>query len=117
MRWHLPRSLWLPFLYGTVVDRRVIGERGVRDVGDEVAVLINAHAVLANHFADGHCIESPFFKDAEDFLLAPFLGHQQHALLRFAEHDLVCGHAGLALRYAVKFNLKSYTAARPHLAG
>src|SRR5256885_13063133 len=37
-------------------------------------------------------------EDRQDFMLAALLRHQQHALLGFAEHDLVGRHAGLALR-------------------
>ena len=53
---------------------------------------------------------------AEDFLFAALLGHQQHALLRFREHDLVRRHAGFALRHAVQFDLDARLAAAAHFA-
>ena len=61
---------------------------------------------------------SPHFsKTRKDFLLAAFLRHQQHALLRFAQHDLVSRHAGFALRHEVEFDFSADVAARAHLAG
>src|SRR6266481_123031 len=51
-----------------------------------------AHAVFADDLANGHRVESPLFEDTKHFLLASLFRDQQHALLRFAEHDLVRGH-------------------------
>ncbi len=67
--------------------------------------------------ADFDCIQSPFFEDAKHFLLAAFLRHQQHALLRFAQHDFVSGHAGFALRHEIEFDFSAHVAARAHFAG
>ena len=67
--------------------------------------------------ADLDCVQAPFFEDAKNFLLAAFLRHQQHALLRFAQHDLVCRHAGFALRHQIEFDFSSHMTARAHLAG
>src|SRR5208282_4131372 len=53
----------------------------------------------------------------EHFILAALLRHQQHALLRLAEHDLVRCHAGFALRDAVQYDFDSGAATRAHLAG
>ena len=62
-------------------------------------------------------VQAPLPEDAEDFVLAALLGHQQHALLRFGEHDLVGRHAGFALRHAVQIDLDADFAAAAHLAG
>ena len=67
--------------------------------------------------ADGDGVESPLVEDAEDFVLAAFFGDEEHALLRFAEHDLVGGHAGFALGDEVEFDLDANAAARAHLTG
>ena len=48
---------------------------------------------------------------------AGFVGDEEHALLRFGEHDLVAGHAGFALGDAVEFDGEAEAAARAHLAG
>ena len=61
-------------------------------------------------------IESPFLEDAENFFFAALLGHQQHAFLRFAQHDLVRGHAGFALRHQVEFDFQANAAPPAHLA-
>ena len=100
-----------------MIQRRVIGERGVGDLRDDFAVLQNSHGRLVDDAADGHGIESPLLEDAEDLVLAAFLGHQQHALLRLAEHDLVGSHAGFALRHQIEFDLQADAAAPAHLAG
>ena len=42
--------------------------------------------------------------------------HQQHALLRLAQHDFVGSHAGLALRNLVEFDFNAGAAARTHFA-
>ena len=56
-------------------------------------------------------------KTREDFVLAALVGDEQHALLRFGEHDLVGRHAGFALRDAVELDLDADFAAAAHLAG
>ncbi len=100
-----------------MVERRIVGQRGVGNFRDHFAVLQHAHRRLIDHAADGDGVESPLLEDAEDFVLAAFLGHQQHALLRLAQHDFVRRHAGLALRHEVELDLQSYAAAPAHLAG
>jgi hypothetical protein len=76
-----------------------------------------AHLRVARDLADFHRVQSPLLEDAKDFFFAAFLRHQQHALLRLAEHDLVRSHAGFALRDAVQFDFDSSAPARAHLAG
>ena len=62
-------------------------------------------------------VQAPLAEDAEDFFFAALFGHEQHALLRFGEHDLVGRHAGFALRHAVEIDLDADSAAAAHLAG
>ena len=50
-------------------------------------------------------------------MLAALGGDQQHALLRFGEHDFVGGHAFGALGDAVEFNGQPQFTSSPHLAG
>ena len=56
-------------------------------------------------------------KTAKHFVFAALFGHQQHALLRFREHDLVRRHAGLALRNVFQIDLDARAGAAAHLAG
>ena len=62
-------------------------------------------------------VQTPLLKYAEHFVFAAVFRHQQHALLRLAEHDLVGRHAALALRHQVQLNLQTYATAAAHLAG
>ena len=114
---HLARNGRLPALQGTVVQRRLVGQRLVGNFRDDLAVLQHAHRRLGDDAADGDGIESPLLEDAEDFVFAALLGDQQHALLRLAQHDLVGSHAGVALRHQIEFDLQANAAAPAHLAG
>ena len=115
--WHFARYWRFPARQRTFVHRRVVGERLIRNLGYDFAVVKHAQFIAGGDCANFDCIESPLFKDAEDFVLAAFLGDQQHALLRLAEHDFVCAHASFALRNAIEFDLDANAAARAHLAG
>ncbi len=111
---HLARHRRFPALQRTFVDRSVVGERLVGNFGDDFSVLQHAHLAIGGDAADFDCVQSPFFEDAKHFLLAAFLRHQQHALLRFAQHDFVGSHAGFALRHKVEFDFSAHAArARP----
>jgi len=76
----------------------------------------HAQQTIISDAADFDRIEAPLGEHAEHFLLAAAFGHQQHALLRFAQHHFVGRHAGLALRHTRKFNFNSQAATRCHLA-
>ena len=60
------------------------------------------HESVICHFADHRRVQVPPLEDAHDFFLAPFLRHDEHPLLRLAEHDLVRRHAALAHRHAIE---------------
>src|SRR5438046_3113752 len=60
---------------------------------------------------------APLFEHGEDFMLAALPRHQQHALLRFAEHDFVRGHAGFALGNFGEIDLDAGAAAGSHFHG
>ena len=49
----------------------------------------DAHDVVGGDDADLGAVEAPLGEDVEDNLLAAFFGDEEHALLRFGEHDLV----------------------------
>ena len=59
-----------------------------------------------------------FAEDVEDFLLAALLRDEQHALLRFGEHDLVGGHAGSRAAGTRSSSIETPSSPlRAHLAG
>ena len=66
------------------------------------------------HFANHYRVESPLLENVQHFGFAAALRHQQHALLRFAQHDFVRRHAGFALRHFCQINFDSCAAARSH---
>ena len=104
----------LPGLHGAMVERSVVGERFVGDFGDDFAVMEDAHLRIGDDLSDGYGVKAPLFEDLEDFVFTAFLGDEQHALLGFAEHDLVGGHAGFALGDVVEFDLDANATASTH---
>src|SRR5271168_3235487 len=101
----------------TFIHWCIVGERGVRNFRDYFAVFEHAHGRVVGDAADLDGVESPLLKDAENFFFTTLLCDQQHALLRFAEHDLVGSNTRFALWHAVEFDFDSGAAARAHLAG
>src|ERR1017187_1392583 len=99
-----------------VVERRFIGQLAVGDLGHNVTVMADAQPAIAGDLTDLDGLQSPFAEHLVNFLLAAARGHQQHALLRFGEHDLVRGHAGFALRHLVELDFDADLAAAAHLA-
>src|SRR5258708_8470351 len=63
------------------------------------------------HFANHHRVQSPFLEKVQYFSLASAFRHQQHALLRFTQHDFVRRHAGFALRHFRSINFNSFPTA------
>ncbi len=115
--WLFTIDWWFPARQRTLVNRRIVGEGGVRNFCNHLAVLQHPHLRIPRHSADFDRVESPLFKDAEDLIFAALLRDQQHALLRFAQHDLVGSHASLPLRNAIQFDFDAGAPARAHLAG
>ena len=100
-----------------MVERRIVGERLVGNVGDQLAVMADAQPRLRLDRAHDHRVQAPLRKDAQHLVLAAFFRHEQHALLAFGEHDLVRAHAGFALRHQIELDIQAHAAARAHLAG
>src|SRR5450631_954503 len=117
VRGRIERDGSLPCADGPVIERRIVSEGGVGNIGDEYAVMADLQAVLADDMADDDAVQSPLFKDAEDLLFAALCGYQQHALLALAQHDLVGGHAGSALGNEVEFDIETDAATRAHFTG
>ena len=80
-------------------------------------MIFDAQEAAVGDFADDDRVEAPLFENLQDFAFAAFFGDQQHALLRFAEHDFVRSHAGFALRDARQIDLDAGAAARGHFGG
>ena len=115
-RRHRARYRRLPLFDGALVKRGVIGERLVGNLRHYFAVLQHSHFCFGDDAANFHRIQAPFIEDLHHLALTASLYHQQHALLRLAEHDLVRRHAGFPLRHAIQFDLQPHAAAPAHLA-
>src|ERR1700677_1471195 len=109
--WRLPTRQW------TLVHRSIVGERWIGNLCDNFSVLTNAQLVIAGDDTHFDRIKAPFFENAEDLLLAAFLRYEQHALLRFAEHDFISAHAGFALGHPIQFDLNADATTAAHFAG
>src|SRR5262249_37719584 len=92
-------------------------ELTIGDLHDDAAVILHAEQTIGGHGAYSDRIESPLAEDVEHFAFPALLGDQQHALLRFGQHDLIRRHAGFALRHVLQVDLDADAAAPAHLAG
>ena len=117
LRGRVERNRSFPCADGAMVERRIVSERLIGNVGDQLAVMANAQARLGLDGADDDRVEAPLREDAQHFVFAAFFGDEQHALLAFGEHDLVGAHAGFALRNEIELDIEAHAAARAHLAG
>ena len=82
----------------TPIHGRFIGQRSIRNLCDNGAAIFDTQHAVVRHFADVDRVEIPLVENALDLGLAAALHDEQHALLRFRQHDLVGRHRGLALR-------------------
>src|SRR5262249_30917415 len=80
------------------------------------AVMADAKQSVVGNVTDSHGVESPFMKDLENLRFFALLRDEQHSLLRFAQHDFIRGHRGLALRDLVEFNLDAGAGSSAHSA-
>ena len=116
-----PRALFAPAALGgrrkrTLVHRPFFGQRVRGNFGGHFcrdAARAPGHPRSRDRFPPRRV---PTCEHCKHFLFAAALGHQQHALLRFAEHHFVRRHARFALRHARELDLNAQPAARRHLA-
>src|SRR5438034_909816 len=100
-----------------IVNGAFFGERMRGNLrGDCAVISYNGQATISDR-ADDDGVESPLLKNVEDFAFAALFGDEQHALLRFAEHDFVRRHAGFALGNFGEVNFNAGAAARRHFHG
>src|SRR5580658_6244778 len=100
---------------GTIIDRRLVGQRTYRQVGDDVAAPSRTPAAIAGNLADHDRVQVPFLENRDQFADAAALRNQQHPLLRFGEQNFVRRQRRLAQWYLVEVELDAHAAARCHL--
>ena len=97
-----------------VIERCFVAQFLDRQVGHDVAAMLDAEAHARRGVADHGEIEPPLPEDR--FRLFFFLGleHHEHALLAFREHHLVSAHAGLARRHRIEIEVDAEIALGAH---
>ena len=101
----------------TVIERCVVAEKARVQFGHHASALLDPQEPVRRDRSDLYGVEPPFLEDRQDLAFSTAFGYQQHALLRFREHDFVGRHPALALRHAVEFDLDPDPAAAAHLRG
>ena len=112
---HFARDRSFPFCHWPVIDRSFFRKRMIGNISDDDAMLLHSKVTVRSYATDCNRVESPFLEDPKDLVFAPPLCDEQHALLRFAEHDLVGVHAAFALRDKVEFDLDPDATTSSHL--
>src|SRR5258708_4956151 len=87
------------------------------DVGGDFAGKLEDQPPGLGDMANSREIQFPFLEDAARLGFAAGAEHHQHALLAFAQHDLVGAHAGFAHRYEVEVEFDAEPAFAGHLDG
>ena len=100
-----------------MVQRRLVGELGCRHGGDHFAVVFDHHHSVVGHLAHFGPRQIPLIENPLHLFLAPLVHDDEHALLRFAQQNLVRRHVGCALRHLGQIDLDAGTAAGRCLAG
>src|SRR5208283_5630348 len=75
------------------------------------------HAAGVGHDADFRPRQIPLVENPFHFRFAALVDDDEHALLRFGEHNLVARHVRRALRHFVEFDLNARARARGGFAG
>src|SRR6266478_3969868 len=102
---------------GAIVDGSFFGERMRGDFRSDATIVVDAGDAAFGDMADDDGIEAPLLENHEDFVLVAFFGDEEHALLRFAEHDFVRRHAGFALGNFGEIDFDAGAAAGSHFHG
>ena len=98
-----------------IIERRLVAEFLDRQVGHDVAAMLDHEALARRGVADHRKIQAPFLEDRLGLLFLLGLEHHEHALLAFREHHLVGAHAGLARRHRVEIEIDAEIALGAHL--
>ena len=104
-------------VYGTVVERRFVGQFAIGNLGDDLAVVAHAQLAIVGDDADLGGFQSPLCGTPGRLRSSrPLSATSSMRSCDSREHDLVRRHAGFALRHAVQFDFDADFAAAAHLA-
>src|SRR4030095_1123119 len=99
-----------------MIYRRLVSKRTVWYLRDDRAMLAHAQETVVRDSTDGYGIQTPFVEDFEYFFFFALVCHKKHALLRFAQHDLIGRHVGFTLRNPIEIQFDARSGTRTHLA-
>ena len=99
----------------TIIERRFVAKLLDRQIGHDVAAVLDDETLGRRGVTDDGEVEPPFAEDRFGFLFLLRLEHHQHALLTFGEHHLVGAHAGFAGRHRIEIEVDAEVALRAHL--
>src|SRR6266853_960480 len=102
---------------GAIVDGSFFGEGMRGNFRSDATIVVDAGDAAFGDLADDDSVEAPLLENRKDFVLAAFFGDEEHALLRFAEHDFVRRHAGFALGNFGEIDFDAGAAAGSHFHG
>ncbi len=100
----------------TIIQRRIIRQRANRNIRDHLSMPSRAPSLIVGDSSDHARMQIPLLEHRLQFRLAPALGDDQHALLRFRKQNFVRRQIRLAQRHLVEVELDSESAMRRHLA-
>ena len=98
-----------------VIQRRLVAQFLDRQVGHDVAAMLDHKALARRGIADHGKIQSPFAEDRFRLFFLFRSQHHEHALLAFRQHHLIGAHAGLAGRHTIEIEIDAEIALGAHL--
>ena len=98
-----------------VVERRFVAQFLDRQIGHDVAAVLDHKTLARRGVADHREIQPPFAEDRLGLFFLLGLEHHEHALLAFRQHHLVGAHAGFAGRHRIEIEVDAEIALGAHL--
>ncbi len=98
-----------------VIERRLVAQFLDRQVGHDVAAMLDHKALARRGVADHGKIQPPLLEDRLGLFFLLGLEHHEHALLAFREHHLIGAHAGFARRHRIEIEIDAEIALGAHL--
>ena len=100
-----------------MINRRIVGEFGGWDGGNDFAMVFDNHHPVSGHFTHLGPWQIPLVKNPFDLFLTTLVDDDEHPLLRLAEQDFIRRHVGGALRHLGQVDLDAGPATSRRLAG
>ena len=99
------------------INGRFIGEGASRNFNDSLSFFLDSHESITSDHADLRIGQVPLFENLFDPDFLTFFHDDQHALLGFAQKDLVGRHSGFPLRHEREIDFHAGPATAGSLTG